>query len=354
MKNLLEMKKILSWKINSGYFLAGMLFIVGCIANNKVRNVKTYIILLFGFFPYCLFAQTQDEINFLKENVIDISIDPDDDNFEDLSSLKTILADKRIAGMGESTHGSKEFFKMKHRMLKFLVTEMGYRLFGIEANFTECRDINDYVLNGKGNIKDAIANMYFWTWNTQEVLDMVEWMREYNKSKSDSGKVKFYGFDMQIDWKVTSLVTEMLKEFDSAYFNQHFSRLETLEITGRERYSPKVFTNAEKKVIRALLNDIQEYIFKNRTQLIDVFSSDELAFLEQDVRIIEQCFEMNVQKNGYLTLRDQFMAENVHWILDHEGIDSKIMLWAHNGHISKSTFSAKYESKAMGYHLKEI
>jgi len=316
--------------------------------------VKLYLLVLISFFPCCLFAQEKEEIDFLKENAIDISIDPDDDNFEDLSSLKTILADKRIVGMGESTHGSKEFFKMKHRMLKFLVTEMDYRLFGIEANFTECRDINDCVLNGKGNIKDAIANMYFWTWNTQEVLDMVEWMREYNKSKSDSGKVKFYGFDMQIDWKVTSLVVEMLKQFDSTYFNQHFAKLETLEITGRERYSPKVFTNAEKKVIRALLNDIQEYIFKNRTQFIEMFSSDELAFLEQDVRIIEQCFEMNAQKDGYFTLRDRFMAENIQWILNHEGIDSKIMLWAHNGHISKSTFSAKYESKAMGYHLKEI
>lgn len=182
MKNLLEMKKNLSWKINSGYFLAGMLFIVGCIVGNKVRNVKTYIILLLGFFPYCLFAQTQDEINFLKENTIDISINPNNNDFEDLSPLKTILADKKIVGMGESTHGSKEFFEMKHRMFKFLVTEMGYRLFGIEANFTECRDINDYVLNGKGNAKDAIANMYFWTWNTQEVEDMVEWMREYNKT----------------------------------------------------------------------------------------------------------------------------------------------------------------------------
>lgn len=159
---------------------------------------------------------------------------------------------------------------------------------------------------------------------------------------------------MQFDWKATPLIIKMLKQFDSTYFNQHFSRLENLDIVNRERYSPKVFTSVERNSTRALTNDIQEYISLNHKQFTEMFSLDELAFLEQDVRIIEQCFEMNVQKDGYFTLRDQFMAENVQWILDHEGINSKIMLWAHNGHISKSTFSEQFKSKAMGYYLKEM
>jgi hypothetical protein len=72
-------------------------------------------------------------------------------------------------------------------MLEFLATEMGFTIFSIEANMPEAYRLNDYVLNGNGDPAKLIKGMYFWTWDTQEVLDMVLWMREFNKS----GKGRF-------------------------------------------------------------------------------------------------------------------------------------------------------------------
>jgi erythromycin esterase len=62
-------------------------------------------------------------------------------------------------------------------MLEFLVERMGFTVFGIEANWPESLAINDYVLNGNGDPAEALAGLYFWTWNTKEVLDMIQWMR---------------------------------------------------------------------------------------------------------------------------------------------------------------------------------
>jgi erythromycin esterase len=87
------------------------------------------------------------------------------------------------------------FFRMKHRLFEYLATTQGFTIFSMEANMPEAYALNDYVLNGVGNPRALIKGMYFWTWNTQEVLDMGEWMRQFNQS--GRGRVQFTGFDMQ-------------------------------------------------------------------------------------------------------------------------------------------------------------
>ena len=117
--------------------------------------------------------------------------------FDDLQPLKPIIGAARVVVLGEATHGTREFFQLKHRMLEFLVTEMGFTAFGIEATMPEAFAINEYVLTGKGDPARALAGLYFWTVNTEEVLDMIQWMRQYNADPRNVKKVTFYGFDMQ-------------------------------------------------------------------------------------------------------------------------------------------------------------
>ena len=112
-----------------------------------------------------------------------------------MQPLKKTIGDARIVSLGEATHGSREIFQLKHRMLEFLATEMGFTIFSIEANMPEAYRLNDYVLNGTGDPAQLLRGMYFWTWDTEEVLEMIRWMREFNRS--GRGRVEFTGFDMQ-------------------------------------------------------------------------------------------------------------------------------------------------------------
>ena len=91
---------------------------------------------------------------------------------DDLRQLQSTIGNAHIVAMGEATHGTREFFQLKHRMLEFLVEKMGFTAFGIEANWPESLAVNDYVLNGNGDPAQALAGLYFWTWNTEEVLDL--------------------------------------------------------------------------------------------------------------------------------------------------------------------------------------
>jgi erythromycin esterase len=98
---------------------------------------------------------------------------------------------------------------LKHRLLEYCVSELGFTIFGIEASYPECLRINDYVLHGTGNPLDALASQRFWTWDTEEVLALIEWMRVWNSAHAR--KVKFYGFDMQFPTEAALRLLDYLK-----------------------------------------------------------------------------------------------------------------------------------------------
>jgi erythromycin esterase len=133
--------------------------------------------------------------------------------FEDMQPLRQVVGNARIVSLGEATHGTREFFQLKHRMLEFLATEMGFSMFSIEANMPEAWRLNEYVLGGAGDPKALLAGMYFWTWNTEEVLAMIEWVREFNAS--GKGRVQFTGFDMQVPAVAMEIATSFLARTDA-------------------------------------------------------------------------------------------------------------------------------------------
>jgi hypothetical protein len=92
---------------------------------------------------------------------------------------------------------------------------MGFNIFAIEANMPEAYRLNDYVLTGRGDPKTLLKGMYFWTWNTQEVLDMILWMRDFNES--GKGRVQFTGFDMQTTTVAVRIVQDFVRKFDTRY-----------------------------------------------------------------------------------------------------------------------------------------
>ena len=134
--------------------------------------------------------------------------------FADLQPLKRVVGNARIVALGEATHGTREFFQLKHRLLEFLATEMGFTIFSIEANLPEAYRLNDYVLNGVGDPRQLLRGMYFWTWDTEEVLDMILWMRAFNAS--GRGRVQFTGFDMQTPTVAMEIVRGFVARYDPA------------------------------------------------------------------------------------------------------------------------------------------
>src|SRR5690349_6392487 len=198
---------------------------------------------------------------------------------------------------------------------------MGLSVFATEASMPEAFRLNDYVRRGEGDPKELLKGMYFWTWNTQEVLDMILWMREYNAS--GRGPVQFTGFDMQYSRVAVPIARAFLTKAEPAYLpvaNSAFAKALVADQTRRASLS----TVAE---IRAVF----EHMSGKRADYLASYPKEEVDWAIQNARIILQ----SVESMAGITSRDESMAVNAAWILDNAPAGSKIVLWAHNGHVNK-------------------
>ena len=168
-------------------------------------------------------------VDWIAANAVRLKTPEAGNGFADMQPLNKIIGNARIVSLGEATHGTREFFQLKHRMLEFLATEMGFTIFSIEANMPEAYRLNDYVLNGEGDPAKLLKGMYFWTWDTQEVLAMIQWMREFNKS--GKGRVQFTGFDMQTPDVAGVIVRDFVTKNDTTYLADLRKATELINVT---------------------------------------------------------------------------------------------------------------------------
>lgn len=284
-------------------------------------------------------------IHWLRESVIPLKGVHANSGFNDLKALKPIIANSRIVALGEATHGTSEFFRIKHRLLEFFASEMGFTVFAIEANMPEAYRLNDYVLTGKGDPKELLRGMYFWTWNTQEVLDMIQWMRQFNQS--GRGRIRFTGFDMQTPTVARQIVSDFLRKTNES-FNTTADSLFVLIDSASVRHGSSTPNQYLDSALRAS-EQIYDHIIRFQARRYPSIENDTTAWAVQNARIIVQSLRLAQEQSQrkFSGLRDSCMAENVRWILEHSEKNAKIILWAHNGHISKSDF------RWMGAHLRK-
>jgi erythromycin esterase len=274
---------------------------------------------------------TPEQLDWVRKTAIPVSGAEPGLSTDDLKPLKNLIGNARIVGLGEDTHGTSEFFRMKHRLVDYLANELGFTVFAIEANMPEAYAVNDFVLNGRGDPKQLLKGMYFWTWNTQEVLDMILWMREFNKS--GKGKIQFVGFDMQTMAVAAGIVRSFVSTTDPEYLGvlegayKQATDAANLRPSGAPQFAAQ-YDLAAKAVIA-----VREYLASKKAVYAAKAASYDVEWAIQNSRIVEQAI---ILLNSNSLYRDRQMAANINWIVDQAPAGSKVVLWAHNGHVQKA------------------
>jgi erythromycin esterase len=297
-------------------------------------------------------ARAEEVKSWLASHAIRLKCAEAGQGFDDMQPLKKVIGGARLVALGEATHGTREFFQLKHRMLEFLVTEMGFTVFGIEATMPEAFDVNEFVLNGKGDPAGALAGMYFWTWDTEEVLEMIRWMRNYNIDLRHEKKVKFYGFDAQMPVRATRVALDYLSKVQAELPAGTKEALSTLANPFLTR-SYEALSPEKKQALTNAAQAILDVLDRRRADDARRTSADEWAVARQHAQVLVQYLAMNNPKDmrAYSGVRDRAMADNIRWILDREGPGTKMVVWAHNGHVATSATSSQ---EWMGYHLRKM
>ncbi|WP_375166153.1 erythromycin esterase family protein [Bacillus toyonensis] len=270
--------------------------------------------------------------------------------FEDLKPLKKMIGSAQYVGLGENTHGSSEIFTMKFRLVKYLVTEMGFTNFTMEEDWGNGLKLNEYIQTGKGNPREFLKLLY----PTDEIIAMIEWMKDYNADPSNKKKIQFIGLDLKtMDQSVFNKVIDYVKQHRPdlrAEVEENYKDLSSFTGSIQEymnlapEMKAKFKANAEK--VAQLLKDEKEQANK------DVGSS-EYIWVKATANAIEK-FTTMLLSNDYpnvIKLHEQYLADHAMWA--QETFGGKTMVWAHNIHIAKGIIDEKLYPDVAGQFLKE-
>jgi erythromycin esterase len=271
----------------------------------------------------------------------------------DLYFFKDLCRGASIIALGESTHGTSEFFRLKHRLLEYSIRELGVRVFAIEDNQVIVEKVNNYILGAKGNARNAMYGM-FSVWQNEEVHNMIQWLRDYNDAHADD-KIQFAGFDLQDIRSPADSLSVFLKRKDPGFADSVFATLSGLLQNTQTHYTASendkyAWNNAAAKAYKLVQQKADAWLLLYKTM-------DEQLTIKKTIQyanLIRQ-YAHNLYIGHLPLYRDTAMAENIGWLLSMQKPGTKILVWAHDNHISRGDHPVKenniYGGISMGAHL---
>ncbi len=278
-------------------------------------------------------TDTQLETQSLNESITSLATSPLSLEDSELRYFDNLFQSARIVALGEATHGTSEFFSMKFRLFRYMVENHGYRVFSIEADMGESIFINNYIHHGQGDLTQIMnEKMLFWTWKTREVLEMIEWMRQYNESASDEEKLWYVGVDAQFTEYQHGWLKEYLEAHDVTLYKAHQDVLEQIDQIGFDG-----FGQLSEMQFEDIITNLELFLagFDQARERLAEASSD-LEFEIHKRLVVSLIQTVTSQYRGAIGegyQRDLAMAENLKWVVGLDDNRSKSAFWAHNEHI---------------------
>ena len=267
----------------------------------------------------------------------------------DFDPLLAAIGDARFVLIGEASHGTHEFYRIRAEITKRLIGEKGFRSVAVEADWPDAYRVNRYV-RGTGSDADATEALAGferfpqWMWRNADVLDFVGWMRAHNDASPAADHVGFYGLDLYAMHASMEAVLAYLQvvDLDAArrarhryacfdHFSGDWQAYGYATVAGLAR-------SCESAVIEQLVElrgSAGEYARRDgRLEPDAQFYAEQNALL---VRNAEHYYRaMFASRVDSWNLRDRHMAETLAALLafqEQRGRREKIVVWAHNSHL---------------------
>lgn len=260
----------------------------------------------------------------------------------DLGPLLERIGDARIVLLGEASHGTSEFYRMRNRITRELINRRNFRLVAVEADWPDAARIDHYVrhLEYPPSEWTAFARFPTWMWRNRDVQEFVDWLRSHNGALQAEDRVAFHGLDLYSLYSSIRTVLEYLDEVDPATASLARERYGCLTpwqsdpaTYGRAALSG-AYRSCEDDVVKALeaiARKHREYAEHDGERFLDAVQNARLvANAERYYRT------MYYGSHQSWNLRDQHMFETLQALLQHHAPDNKVIVWAHNSHVGNA------------------
>lgn len=267
----------------------------------------------------------------------------------DFDPLMALVGDSRFVLIGEASHGTHEFYRIRAEITKRLIREKGFSAIGVEADWPDAYRVNRYV-QGRGSDTDAsqalagFKRFPQWMWRNADVLEFVGWLHNYNNTMPLTRRVGFYGLDLYSLHASMDAVLSYLRKVDPEAARRAEQRYACFDHFGEDPQSygyaatAGISASCENEVIAQLV-ELQRSAASYATQ-DGRMAGDDLFFAEQNARVVvdaERYYRaMFGSRAGSWNLRDRHMTSTLDSLvsfLEYERKPPKIVVWAHNSHL---------------------
>ncbi|MDE2335790.1 MAG: erythromycin esterase family protein [Alphaproteobacteria bacterium] len=270
----------------------------------------------------------------------------------DFDLLVAAAADKELVLIGEATHGTREFYRLRAQITQRLIVEHGFDTVAVEADWPDAYTVHRYVcgLSDDVDADEALADFErfpVWMWRNREVQHFVEWLRAHNTARRDP--VGFYGLDLYSMNTSMHAVVAYLGKVDPLGARRARQRYACLDhfMDRPQAYGYATEMGMIDSCEREIIAQIEELRRKSWAYLRqnggaaeeEYFSATQNALL---VRAAEQYYRALFRgRPDSWNLRDKHMFTTLEQLTAHRGKQlnrkSKTVVWAHNSHIGNAS-----------------
>lgn len=271
----------------------------------------------------------------------------------DLGPLLVRIGNARVVLLGEATHGTSEFYRMRERISRELIVKKGFRFVAIEGDWPDAARVDNYVRHLEYSPSEwtAFARFPTWMWRNNEVRDFVNWLRSHNAAAKPETRVAFHGLDLYSLYVSIRSVLDYLDHVEpvaAKVARQRYGCLTPWQgdpaAYGHAALSGS-YRTCEPHVVRALKDLLENriaYAERDGERFFDAVQNARLvANAERYYRV------MYYGSRASWNLRDEHMFTTLKNLLAFYGTGSKAIVWAHNSHVGDS---AATEMASRGEH----
>ena len=264
----------------------------------------------------------------------------------ELDRLLERIGDARVVLLGEATHGTSEFYRMRSRITQALIERKGFDIVAAEADWPDAARIDHYVRDRDVPAAEwqAFARFPTWMWRNEEFAEFIEWMRLHNLGLPFERRTRFAGLDLYSLYSSIAQVLDFLDDRDpiaAASARERYGCLTPWQ-SDPAAYGRAALTGKYRSCERDVTRMLEDFMQKR----LGFIHGDDEAFFDavQNARLVadaERYYRiMYYGSHESWNLRDRHMFETLETLLRFRGRESRAVVWAHNSHVGDARATA--------------
>lgn len=337
-----------SGKLLYRYFLTALLFVAVTFMIDSMRSLYS-----FNLSPMAL----------LQSSVVPLH------SLDDTKAIIELIGKRPIVLIGDSTHGTHEFYQQRIDISKGLIQEKNFKLLLLEGSWPTVYNLNQYIHSAIDVTAEEVLKVFnpqsAWLWRNMEMLNFIQWLKNYNEQLPDTEqKVSLLGLDIYSFEQSRGLVVDYLQNFSPQAAQQAQQRYQCFNRFNNDlhRYGRAVSRDHSlscKEPVVAQYQDFSLCRFPCPEQY-SFIDREAFFYASQNARIVK-----NTEKSlrlQYVTgddtvswnQRDRHMLESFLAISDYL-VSPKTIIWAHNSHVgdARATEMAGQAQLSLGQLLRQ-